>query len=239
MKLLNADSIIRIINQSRVKYTQGNLADDIKSSTTESFWLQVQKSSVIKKRQLIQMAKNKQPKPTEKHPLGTCLHAYINIKNACYDHEFTQRIKQLAPDWLIKKSDISKQKKQQLIQMAKNNQPRPIYGKNPLAKSFQIYIDKSSRSYDPVFSQTMKELAPNWFTKTSSIKKQQLLIMAKNNQPRPNKRKHPLGNAFNNYVTRTNNCYDPVFTKKLKKLAPHWFTHQSDVASQKNKGEMK
>jgi len=73
---------------------------------------------------------------------------------------------------------------------------------------------------------TLKTLAPHWFITRSGIasgNKQQLLLMAKNKQPRPNSKTNTLGRALVNYTNNTGRCYDPIFTNKIKKVAPHWF----------------
>jgi hypothetical protein len=117
-------------------------------------------------------------------------------------------------------------KKQQIIQLAKSNHPRPHSRKHPLGFALNNYTDPRKSTYDPKFTKQIKSLAPHWFITRSGIasgNKQQLLLMAKNKQPRPNSKTNTLGRALVNYTNNTGRCYDPIFTNKIKKVAPHWF----------------
>ena len=231
MKLLNLRAILRTIKEARKKYTNGTLDKDIQSATVESFWLDIKKSPIIRKQQLIQIAKNGENRPnSRKHPLGIHLCQYTNQSGKCYDPVFTKKIKSIAPHWFINATTI---KKQQLIQLAKSKQPRPIKSKHPLGVALSSYTRTSHKSYDPKFTKQIKSLAPHWFIKSSTIKKQQLIQLAKSKQPRPHVKNHPLGHAFNSYISKLNSSYDPVFTQKMKSLTPHWFVSQSDIANQK------
>ncbi len=49
-------------------------------------------------------------------------------------------------------------------------------------------------------------------TRNSTLKKQQIIQLAKSNHPRPHSRKHPLGFALNNYTDPRKSTYDPKFT---------------------------
>ena len=56
-------------------------------------------------------------------------------------------------------------KKNQILQLAKTNKPKPIKP-SKLYLAFIRYISKSNKSsYDPIFTKQIKELAPNWFKK--------------------------------------------------------------------------
>jgi superfamily II DNA or RNA helicase len=65
--------------------------------------------------------------------------------------------------------------------------------------------------------------------KNAEKRKIQLLEMAKRGEGRPNW-KSKLGMSLSSYTTH--DCYDPDFTKQIKKLAPHWFI---DTASENKK----
>jgi len=57
----------------------------------------------IKKRQLINMAKRKDPRPIQtKHPLANALRCYTNISHGSYDLVFDKLIRKLAPHWFIR-----------------------------------------------------------------------------------------------------------------------------------------
>ena len=181
MKLLNATTILIAIRKARKKYANGTLNKHIQSSTVESFWFEFEKSSIIRKKQLIQMAKNGENRPhSKKHPLGTYFNQYTHKSGSSYDQDFTRKIRSIAPHWLIKQADIVNKKKQELIKIAQNKEPRPITRKHPLGVVLSHYTTQSNKTYDAQFTQKLKKLAPNWFAVSSDIKKQQLIQIAKN-----------------------------------------------------------
>ena len=56
---------------------------------------------------------------------------------------------------------------------------------------------------------------------SASVKKVELLDMAKKGEKRPDKTK--VGSALRSYVDPRSGSYDPDFNKKLRELAPIWF----------------
>lgn len=54
------------------------------------------------------------------------------------------------------------QKKEQLIALAKSNSARPRMS-DELGQALNNYTSKASHSYDPDFSNTIRELRPDWF----------------------------------------------------------------------------
>ena len=191
-----------------------------------------------KKQQLLEMARNGEDRPNQKtHPLGHILCQYTSRKSSCYDAKFTEQIKELRPDWFITQSDRSSQKKQQLLEMARNGEPRPNYKTHPLGKVFFDYTSSPKNGcYDAKFTKQIKKLRPDWFITQSdrcNQKKQQLLEMARNGEDRPNQKTHPLGLVLCQYTSSNNRCYDAKFTEQIKKLRPDWFITRSDRANQK------
>jgi len=139
---------------------------------------------------------------------------------------------------LLQRENLANEKKEQLLKMAVNGDPRPNQRKHPLGIVLNNYINSNNTSYDLIFTKKIRELRPDWFITQSDKakqKKEQLLKMAKNGDPRPNCKKHPLGNLLLNYTSPNNGCYDLVFKKKIMNLRPDWFITQSDKANQKKK----
>lgn len=52
-----------------------------------------------KKKQLIEMAKKREPKPIKDHPLRVVLGHYTRVKSGCYDPDFDKQIRKIAPYW--------------------------------------------------------------------------------------------------------------------------------------------
>lgn len=57
---------------------------------------------------------------------------------------------------------------------------------------------------------------------SAAEKKETLLKLAQNGQKRPSQ-SSALGQALINYTFESSSSYDDLFTKKIKKIAPHWF----------------
>jgi len=190
-------------------------------------------TSNIAKQQLLEMARNGEPRPNDKkHELGSTLSSYTNPKNGCYNPEFDKEVRELRPDWFISQFDVASEKKQQLLEMARNCEPKPKR-KTKLGSVFNNYICTVSKCYDPKFAAEIRNLRPDWFISTSNIAKQQLLEMAKNGEPRPNNKKHELGGMLSSYTSLKNGCYNPEFDKEIRNLRPDWFVLTSDIADQK------
>ena len=191
---------------------------------------------VDKKNQLLEIAKEEGcKKPSKESSLGRSLREYVRVGGESYDVVFDKQIRKLAPHWFM---DTAAESKKQLLQMAKNGQAKPIAGKHPLGSSLKNYTNPNNPCYDPIFDKQMSGLVPSWFVHPSEItdsKKQQLLEVAKNGEPRPSYNKHSLGIVLSHYTKLGNDCYDPVFDKKIRKLRPDWFLSQSDIANNKKK----
>ena len=165
MKQLNLKKILDAIKQARYEHSKGILNPDIKNSTNQEFWSQTRNSN-LRKKQLIQLAKSKQPRPhSRKHPLGCSFNNYTDTKKSTYDPKFTKQIKSLAPHWFISRSNKADANKQQLLQIAKTKQPRPNSKSNTLGRALVNYVNQTGKCFDPIFTKQIKELAPHWFKK--------------------------------------------------------------------------
>jgi hypothetical protein len=116
------------------------------------------------KQKLIEMANNKEKRPSQKTRIGRSL-SYFTIKSSpSYDPAFDKIIRKLAPHWFFSQSQTANLTKQKLIEMAKNKEDRPHW-KTKLAYALGNYTLKSSPAYDPDFDKIIRELAPHWFKK--------------------------------------------------------------------------
>jgi hypothetical protein len=183
------------------------------------------------KEKLLEMAKNGEDRPSSKnHPLGKILIHYTRLedRNHCYDHNFDKQIKKLAPHWFVNQADIIKQNKQKLLDMAKNGDPRP---ENKLLNK---YICKGSKQFDSNFLEEIKIIAPQWFLKKRDVKKNELLELARNGEPKPKQRQnHPLGHLLAILINKKSG--DKEFNKQIRKLAPHWFISEHNAIGNKQK----
>jgi hypothetical protein len=116
-------------------------------------------------------------------------------------------------------------KKQLLLEMAGNGEPRPSQ-KTKIGRALSEYTKPSSIMYDAKFHKKMKKLKPDWFwsqTEVASQKKKELIRIAKNGEDRPSHDKTKLGQALSNYTRKSSPAYDPAFDKTIRKLRPDWF----------------
>jgi len=64
---------------------------------------------------------------------------------------------------------------------------------------------------------------------SSAMEKKEILIKkAQNKEKRPSQ-SSILGQALINYTFKSSSSYDDLFTKKIKKIAPHWFTSITEL----------
>jgi len=175
-------------------------------------------SSAANKKLLLVMAGNGEPRPVpNKHPLGNALSTYT-CPSRCYDDNFYQQIKILAPHWFV---DTAAENKRQLLEMARNGDAKPKRNQ-PLGVVLVNYTCQGSGCYDAEFDTEIRKTT-SWFVNTATEKKRQLLEMAIRGEPRPSQKKHPLGNSINDYTSKNKSTYDPDFDKQIRKLVPHWF----------------
>jgi hypothetical protein len=69
------------------------------------------------------------------------------------------------------------------------------------------YVNKKSKTYDPVFANEIKRIAPDWFVQKS---------------PTPRKAIN-MYERMVEYVNKKSKTYDPVFANEIKRIAPDWF----------------
>lgn len=182
------------------------------------------------KQLLLDLARKGKPRPRNTQ-LGRALNHYNSSNSASYDPIFTKQIKKIRPDWFLSKSHL---KRQQLLEMARKKLPKPNHN-TQLGKALKKYTLKTSGRYNAAFDEKIRKLAPHWFVSRYDAvneKKRQLFEMARKKLPRPSQRTQ-IGRALSKYAWNKSESYDPVFHKKIRKLAPHWFISQTQIADKK------
>jgi len=126
-------------------------------------------SSDTKKAQLLEIARNGDKRPSQRtYPLGTALGNYTTKGSETFDEDFTKELKEIAPDWFVSRSNIVNTKKAQLLEMARNGEPRPHQTKHSLGTALGSYTIKGSEIFDEDFTKQIKEIAPHWFNSKKS-----------------------------------------------------------------------
>lgn len=222
--------------------------------TAPHWFISPQEKIVENKRNLIQIAKTGKDKPSKdfsnerEKQLYRSFHKYVNKECPQYDEEFTKKIKEVAPTWLITARDKVNQKKERLLQMAREGKDRPSpSSKNKdvalMAIPLKDYTNKSKGSYDQKFVAALQEIAPDWFLtpqRRAELKKQQIVKWAKDGGNRPRRRsdvkeEERLYTTFTNFTTRTSVCFDEEFVAELKRIRPDWFGRLPKIFNNKNK----
>ena len=117
------------------------------------------KKSKENKDLLLDMARKGEEKPGRKTDLGNPLRQYTLNGGSCYDAGFDNQIRELAPKWFEKSSDINKTK---LLEMARRGEKRPNF-KEKLGIVLDNYTRNGRGSYDPLFDKQIRQVAPHWF----------------------------------------------------------------------------
>ena len=177
-----------------------------------------QKDSSGKKKLLLELARNGEARPGRNSPLGWALVSYTSPSQITYDPDFDKQIRKLVPQWFL---NNSVEKKKLLLEMARNGEEKPRFD-SPLGNALRNYTSSKKKCYDPDFDKQIRKLAPKWFLDSAAEKKELLLKMARNGEPRP-KRNTPLGWALVSYTSPSQKPYDPDFAKQIRKLVPQWF----------------
>jgi hypothetical protein len=138
-----------------------------------------------------------------------------------YDEEFDSQIRKLTPQWFMAAANLRDEKyKKDLISRAKSGKQKPKY-RTKLGKTLARLLKK-----DRDFRKQIEKLAPHWFTPPQAIRaaktKKRLLKLARAGGSKP-KTTTRLGQALQRYTLKGQKSYDPVFTKKIRKLRPDWF----------------
>ena len=182
------------------------------------------------KAEILRLAEEGRSKPNHTTKLGSALHCYINKNKAQYDQKFDIEIHRIRPDWFkIHKSRFSKD---ELLRLAKSGADKPKT-EDKLLGRLQTYLSKNKQTYDAEFDVEIHTARPDWFENTADIKRQQLLMLAKNGADRPNSnskdlKEKELGVALQNYIK------DSDFDEQIRTLRPDWF---EDTAAS-NKSEL-
>ncbi len=171
-----------------------------------------------KKKELLELARNKKPKPHHTATLGMALDGYSRRCSKTYDNKFDKKIRKAASRWFVKPVN---ENKKELIRMAKNGESRPAAKGSKLGRSLCTYTNNDS-GFDPIFDKQIRRLRSDWFVNTANEKKKELLELAKNRKPKPPSASQ-LGSALRGYARKSQKTYDLAFDKEIRKLRPDWF----------------
>ena len=182
-----------------------------------------QKTSNQNKEIILQLARNGAAKPSRrKHPLGEALNAYTRTSSGSFDMEFDEKIRELRPDWFVKKHES----KQQILKIAEGGKLK-LQGN--LVKILNYYTKTYSKGYCVDFYQKIYSLRPDWFIDPVEENKKVLLQMARDGKARP-KQYTKIGSALSRYTKISSKCYDSKFVKEISEIAPYWFSQISRVS---------
>lgn len=133
-----------------------------------------------------------------------------------------------------KRHEVKLSKIQTLFSLARRGEPKPKLG-TPLGNALLNYASPASKSYDAVFSDTIRATRPDWFGRQPILKqrdntpvedaKDAMIQMALNGETID--LTHPWYNRLRRYTNPVGPQYDDEFTKLILILAPTWSTRSS------------
>jgi hypothetical protein len=196
-------------------------------------------SSERNKKLLLEMAEGGEPRPERTDKLGMALYRYTWKNSDAYDAEFDNKISKMAPEWFLLRPQLLEKKKVELLRMAKEGGKKP-HRNTPLGRTLIRLSKRKSIGFDVQFVKKIKKLRADWVMSLAEIideKKRTLIAMARKGGPRPTQKNHSLGVSFSSYTLKSSKTYDPEFTKKIKRIAPHWFLSKDQITS-RNKEQL-
>jgi len=168
----------------------------------------------FKKKLLLFMAREGEPRPTKNEKLGIALLSYTGASASSYDEEFDKEIRRVRPDWF--KNQNPAQKKAEFIRQAREGGPKPT---RQLLNRFKYYC-----SSDPEFKRQIEELAPQWFD-TCRNRQKRVIELAVRGAPKPTE--GPL------LKTLQNRNRSPKFAKAIECVRQDWCLKSSDIKKAK------
>ena len=214
---------------------------DAEIRTIAPLWFDVRARRVAEnKKKLLAMARDGSPKPVRRrgqmNTLAACFAEYITEGRRSYDPEFSAKIREAAPHWLINQFQRAADLDSQLVDLAEAGAPRP---KRITAVGRRLTCISSGPLYKADLSARLRALAPHWYQgmggpgkpheriDTDAVKKK-LLTLARSGADRPH-RKTRIAKLLTRFIGRNNPGHDPSFSARIKALAPSWFTSVTSV----------
>jgi hypothetical protein len=186
------------------------------------------------KEELLTLAKSGAARPSfaknrsrKERILAGRLNNYIQPTNKSYDAEFVEKLRKIAPGWLV---DKVAENRKRILEIAKSGGKRPWITSTDLeekriALALNNYLKKSHPSYDSRFVEELQKIRPDWFPQSVVAEnKRRLLAIAKSSGARPKfTDDKQLARAIMTYTDRNGPSYDEAFDAEIRRLRPDWF----------------
>mgnify|MGYP000902692488 CR=1 FL=1 len=212
------------IGKALIRYTTGNNRNsnfDIRIREKIPEWFISQSDIANQKKQMfLDMASRGEPRPSSKTKMGKLLYAYLDKNHHLYDEDFESDLSKF-PEWIIKVSERVAKNKSILLEMAESGKPKPKRG-----SSLRNLLDNYMRD-DDVFRGKIIESNTAWAPKAKNEieqKKQLILNMARNNEPKPN-----CNSALGQFLRRQMKR-DKKFAAQVRLINPNWAAKRSNIA---------
>lgn len=182
------------------------------------------KGKMEKVERLLKMAKDNEPRPKRGTKEERVLRSYCDPKDSAYDPVFLHQLKNLNPSWIPTSHEkLRDHAKKQLLDLAASGAKKPTYRKSSLGKRFSDFTSKYSRFYDAEFTQTIKNVRPDWFVDPIEQTKQLIVQMAQDGEPKPIVKRKTIGWKFHRWTNPRSKWFDRKFHDQLKAIRPDWF----------------
>ena len=220
----------RLTTKGHTQY-DAEFCEHLRSIAPSWFYCRNVDSNEVKAR-LITIAKSGAGKPPAGSSERSCLLRYTDSRDPRYDVGFHTQIVSIAPEWFV---DKTQQSRDTLLAMAKRGLPMPERYSGLRSFLWRANNPKSERQYDPGFIDELRRLNPSWDLRTDGKRrlfKEAILSCASKCDGKPKSSVLPpyLYGPAGRYTQDGGPAFDPEFTDKLRRLAPHWFKNKRHVA---------
>jgi superfamily II DNA or RNA helicase len=180
------------------------------------------------KEALLEVAQSGEPKPRNKNRrvLAYWLSRLTAQHGKKYDCELRRRLVTLRPEWFRECCVWRTTQESALLQMAQRGEPRPK------STSREGRWLSNCLRRDAGVAALIRKTAPHWFSDPSAEKKRSLLNLAENGGRKPPSKTQLLW-ALTRFTLPGQEGYDPIFTEKIRRSAPGWFTSRTQQTKER------
>lgn len=192
-----------------------------------------------RKRKLLILAENGAKKPDsesanrEESFLGELLYALTSKHLTSFDETFANKISAIRPEWVVQRISTLEESKKHLLDIAKSGGQRPSQAsrdkkEKKLGIQLAFMTCQSSWGFELDFTNEIKSVRPDWFTRDPQSKKQKLIELAKSGFKKPqfrntDKELKNLANTLYVFTCVSSHRYDAEFDQEIRALRPDWF----------------
>lgn len=114
----------------------------------------------------------------------------------------------------------------------KKHKNKPLPGTKACSNLYN-FCSPRQRAFNLEYAKRVESIRPTWFRPTTEEKRNAIMKMALNGEPKPSQLFHPLGITLRSYTYPCCKCYNHEWITKLRKLRPDWFIPEKWIMRRK------